>query len=154
MKYIRVDEAPEKLKDNEMVLFKPDFLEEVSSISQKRGSKGIATIRSIRDAFMTITDKYDNTINPYHLVFSNYDNLVYDGNEGFAKLIQKIIKDLGLPLLDKALEVKLLARDPKVDTIFYVSNDLEGSGAFIKLGFHMGDTPKTKKKPVKKEDVV
>ena len=140
MKYIRVDEAPEKLKDNEMVIVKPDFLEEVSSISQKRGSKGVATIRSIRDAFMVITDKYDNTINPYHLVFQRYNNLIYDGNEGFAKIIQKVIKDQGLPLIDKAVEFQLLKRNPKVDTVYYVSDDIEGSGAFIKLGFVMGES--------------
>jgi hypothetical protein len=154
MKYIRVDEAPEKLKDNEMDLIKPDFLEEVSSISQKRGSKGVATIRSIRDAFMVITGKYDESINPYRLVFNNYDNMVYDGNEGFAKLIQKIVKDLNLPLLDRAVETKLLARHPKIDTVYYVSDDLEGSGAFIKLGFHMGEVLKSQKKIVKTEDVV
>ena len=142
MKYIRVDEAPEKLKDNEMVLVKPDFLEEVTSISQKRGSKGIATARSIRDAFMTITNKYDQSINPYRLTFTKYDNLVYDGNPGFAKIIQRIIKEMDLPLLDKAVEFQLLKRKPKIDTVYYVSEDLEGSGAFIKLGFHMGDSKK------------
>jgi len=147
MKYIRVDEAPEKLKDNEMVIVKPNFLEEISSISTKRGVKGIATIRSIRDALMLITDKYDNTINPYHIILQKYDNLLYKGNEGFAELILRIVKEQNLPLVDKAVEFELLKRKPTVDTVYYVSDDIEGSGAFIRLGFTMGnskDAPKNK----------
>ncbi len=153
MKYIRVDEAPEKLKANEMVIVKPNFVEEIASVSKKRGVKGIASIRSIRDALMVITGKYDNTINPYHIILQRYENLLYKGDEGFAEIILRVIKDNDLPLLDKAVEFKILNRDPKVDTVFYVSDDLEGSKAFIALGFHMGESPKTKKK-VKKEDVV
>lgn len=150
MKYIRVDEAPEKIKDNELVIFKPNFLEEIASVSKKRGVKGIATIRSIRDALMVITDKYDNTINPYHIILQRYDNLLYDGNEGFAKLIQRIIKEEKLPLVDKAVEFKLLQRNAKVDTVYYVSDDIEGSGAFIRLGFIMenGSNLTSKKKNV------
>lgn len=150
MKYIRVDKAPEKLKANEMVVEKPNFLEEVSSISSKRGVKGIATIRSIRDALMLITDKYDNTINPYHIILQKYDNLLYDGNEGFAKLILRIIKENDLPLVDKAVEFKLLQRKPTQDTVYYVSDDIEGSGAFIRLGFTMGGD----KKALKNKNVV
>jgi len=146
MKYIRVDEAPEKLKDNEMVIVKPDFIEEIASVSQKRGVKGIATIRSIRDALMVITDKYDNTINPYHVILQRYDNLLYKGNEGFAEIIQRVIKDNNLPLIDKAVEFKLLNRKPTVDTIYYVSDDIEGSGAFIRLGFIMGGNKNAPKK--------
>lgn len=151
MKYIVVSEAPAKLKDNEMVIFKPDFVEEVASVSKKRGVKGVASINSIRDAFMTITDKYDSTINPYHLKFNRYENLMYEGDKGFAALIVRIIKDLDLPLVDKVVEHQLLKRKPKVDTVYYVSDDLEGSRAFIKLGFHMGES---KTFTSKKEDVV
>lgn len=151
MKYIVVREAPEKLKDNEMVLYKPNFVEEVASVSKKRGVKGVASINSIRDALLTITDKYDNTINPYHLKFNRYENLTYSGDKGFAELLVRIIKDLDLPLVDKAVEFQLLKRKPKIDTVFYVSDDLEGSKAFIKLGFHMGDS---KPYTSKKEDVV
>ena len=151
MKYIIVKEAPEKLKSNEMVIFKPDFVKDVASVSKKRGVKGIASINSIRDAFLTITDKYDNTINPYHLKFNRYENLTYDGDKGFAALLVRIIKDLNLPLVDKAVESELLKRKPNVDTVYYVSDDLEGSRAFIKLGFHMGDS---KSFTSKKEDVV
>ncbi len=153
MHYIRVDKAPEKLKDNEMVVEKPDFMEEVKATRKRRGVNKIVTITSLRDTLMVITDKYDNTINPYHLVLIRYNNLVYDGDIGFSKIIQRVIKDLDLSLVEKAIEFKLLKRNPKVDTIFYVSDDIDGSEAFVKLGFHMKEGKKIKT-TVKKEDVV
>lgn len=154
MEYIRVNEAPEKLKDNEMVIHKPDFQEEIEINRRKRGVDKVATIRNIRDTLMTITDKYDNTINPYHLKLQKYDNLVYDGDEGYGQIILKVISDNGLPLIDKAVEKALLDRKPSVDTVYYVSPDLEGSAAFISFGFNLKSGKKPTKGTSKKEDVV
>lgn len=154
MHYIRVDEAPEKLKTNEMVIHKPDFLEEIKAQKGKRGVNSTATIRNIRDTLMTITDKYDQTINPYHLKLQKFDNLMYDGDEGYAKIIGDVIRFNGLPLVDKAIEQQLKARSPMVDTVYYVSPDIEGSAAFISLGFSMKDGKKSTKKTAKTEDVV
>jgi len=148
MYYIRVDKAPEKLKNNEMVINKPDFLKEVSSTKGKRGVDKIATIRNIRDTLMVITAKYDETINPYHLKLQKYDNLLYKDDKGYAEIILRVIKDNNLNLLDKVIEKQLLARSPMVDTIYYVSPDIEGSTAFISLGFSMKNSKKSTKKPV------
>lgn len=150
MEYIRVDEAPEKLKNNEMVINKPDFLEEVKATRGKRGVKNIVTIRNLRDTFMVITDKYDNTINPYRLKLQKYDNLTYEGDKGYSDIVLKVIKDNNLNLLNKAVEQQLLKRDPKVDTVYYVSPDIEGSTAFISLGFSMKSGKKSLKKTNKK----
>lgn len=154
MYYIRVDEAPENLKTNEMVINKPDFMEEIKAQKGKRGVNSVATIRNIRETLMAITNNYDQTINPYHLKLQKYDNLIYEGDTGYAEIIGRIIRDNGLPLIDKAVEKQLKLRSPMVDTVYYVSPDIEGSAAFISLGFSMKEGKKTTKKPVKKEDVV
>lgn len=153
LEYFVVQEAPENLKTNEMVIVKPNFMEEVVATRPRRGIIPAATIRSIRDILMVITDKYDNTINPYHLKLQNYDNMLYTGDKGFSDLICKIIKDLDLPLVEKAVELKLKARKGIIDTVYYVSDDLDGAGAFLKLGFQMGDA-KNKKKTINKDNVV
>jgi hypothetical protein len=153
MQYIRVDKAPEKLKANETVIHKPNFLEEIKASKGRRGVDNVATVRSLRDALMAITDKYDNTINPYHLKYHRYDNLMYEGDEGFAAIILRIIADNDLPLIDKAIEFELLKRKPDVDTVYYVSDDLNGSTAFIKHGFHL-KTDKKGKSASKSENVV
>jgi len=149
MEYIRVDEAPETLKDNEMVVTKPEFLEEIAATRARRGIKSVVTIRNLRDTLMLITDKYDNTINPYRLNLQNYNNLVYDGDKEYSKIVLKVIKDNDLTLLDKAVEKQLLTRKPVVDTVYYVSDDLDGSTAFISLGFNMKVGKKASKKTVK-----
>lgn len=154
MEYIRVDEAPEGLKDTEMVIYKPDFLEEVKATRGRRGVKNVATIRNLRDTLMVLTDKYDKTINPYHIKLQKYDNLVYDGDLEYSDIILKVIRENGLNLIDKAIEKQLLDRNPRIKTVYYVSPDIEGSSAFISLGFSMGDAKKIPKKTFKKEDVV
>lgn len=154
MHYIRVDEAPEKLKDNEMVIEKPNFMEHITANKAKRGVNSVATIRNIRDTLMAITNEYDQSINPYHLKLQKYDNLVYEGDAGYSDIILRVIRDNNLPLIDRAVEKKLKERNPKIDTVYYVSPDIEGSAAFVSLGFSMKDAPKQTKKKVKKEDVV
>lgn len=154
MHYIRIDEAPEKLKDNEMVIEKPNFMDHIVANKAKRGVNSVATIRNIRDTLMAITSEYDQTINPYHLKLQKYDNLVYEGDAGYSEIILKVIRDNNLSLIDKAIEKELKRRNPKVDTVYYVSPDIEGSAAFIGLGFSMKEAPKETKKKVKKEDMV
>jgi len=149
MDYIRVDNAPEKLKKNEMVITKPNFMEEVTATKGKRGVNKLATIRNIRDVLMIITANYNEQINPYHLKLQKYDNLMYDTDEDYAKIIHNVIKDNNLNLIDKAIEKELLKRNPIVDTVYYVSPDIEGSTAFISLGFRMKMNEKSIKKTVK-----
>jgi hypothetical protein len=149
MEYVRVDEAPEKLKDNEFVVHKPNFQDEISASRGRRsGVKGVVTIRGLRDTFMVITDRYDNTVNPYRLNLQKFENLVFDGDAAFSAIILDVIRANDLDLVDKAVEQELLKRDPKVNKIFYVSPDLEGSGAFLRLGFNMKDEKKSPKKTV------
>lgn len=154
MFYIRVDSKPEKLSSNEMVIYKPDFLEEVKSTRQRRGVDSVASIRSIRDILGVLAEKYDNTLNPYSIKLQKYENLEYSGDKGFSDLILKVIKENNLPLINKALEMQIKARKPNVDTIYYVSDDLDGSSAFLSLGFHLKNEKQTKKNIVAKEDVV
>lgn len=154
MQYIRVDEAPEKVKANEMVLYKPNFAEEIAVNKGKRGVQKTATVRNLRDTLMTITGKYDDTINPYHIKLQKYDNLMYNTEEDYGNIIIRIIRDNNLNLLDKAVEAALLKRSAIVDTVYYVSPDIEGSTAFISLGFSMKEAKKSTKSAPKKEDVV
>ena len=134
-----------------MVIEKPDFMEEIQANRKKRGVNSTATIRNIRDTFMSITDKYDNTINPYHLKLQKFDNLVYEGDKGYSDIILKIIKDNDLPLVERVIEHELRNRKPTVDTVYYVSPDLEGAKAFLSFGFSMKGGKKSTKKS---EDVV
>ena len=59
----RVDIAPEKLEKNEMVIVKPNYQEEIDATRGRRGTGKRTTASSLRDLFMTITNKYDPEIN-------------------------------------------------------------------------------------------
>ena len=143
--YIRVDKAPETLKDNECVIAQPDFQEELDATRKRRGVSKLTTASNLRDIFMAITDKYDNTVNPYHLKLSKYEGREYNSDEELRQIIFKIMSDFDLSLLEKAVDFHIKNRPDNTDTIYYVSKDLLGSAAFIKNGINM----KTKEKKVK-----
>lgn len=138
----RVDKAPEKLKDNECVIVKPDFQEMISSTRKRRGVSGLTKASSLRDIFMAITDKYDKELNPYHLKLSKYEGRAYKTDEDLRAIVFKIINDFDLNLLEKAVEYEIKNRPSKTDTIYYVSSDLEGTSAFIKLGINQQQNKK------------
>ena len=154
MEYILVDEAPDNLKDNEMVLVKPNFIEQIDASKLRRGVKKLTTTNALRDALMLITDKYDNTINPYRINLSAYEGLAYENSQDLSKIIIKILNDSGIDLVTKAVDYYLKNRNLKVTTVYYVSNDLEGSAAFIANGFSLKNSGKAKKAAKNEEPVV
>lgn len=137
MKYIRVDEAPEKLKKNEMVISKPNFMEEVEKTKGRRGVDKLTTVNALRDTFMAITDKYDNTLNPYRMPLQKYRGRAFKDDKEYSDIILKIIDDNNYDLIDKAVDTLVKARSTDVDTIYYVSPDLEGTKALTQNGFSL-----------------
>ena len=142
----RIDKAPEKLKDNECVINKPDFQEFITQTRKRRGTSGLTTASNLRDIFMAITDKYDHTINPYQLKLSKYEGRAYDNDDGIRLVIFKIIADFDLNLLEKAVEFEIKNRPLETELIYYVSDDLAGTGAFIKNGINQSNAKKLKVK--------
>lgn len=136
----RVNTAPDKLENNEMLIHKPDFQQEIDATRGRRGVTKVATASSLRDLFMTLTNKYAPEINPYKLKFSKYEGISIGTDDELRDLIFKIIFDNDLPLIDKTIEYHIKNRNPAVNTIFYVSDDLSGLGAFIKMGFNQQES--------------
>lgn len=138
----RVDEAPENLKDNECVINKPDFQEMIEKTRKRRGVSGLTKATSLRDIFMAITDKYAPEINPYHLKLSKYEGRAFETDDDLRAIVFKIINDFDLNLLEKAVEYEIKNRPSKTDFIYYVSPDLEGTSAFIKMGINQQENKK------------
>jgi hypothetical protein len=137
MKYIRVDEAPQKLNKNEMVITKPNFMEEVEKTKGRRGVEKLTTVNALRDTFMAITDKYDNKLNPYKMPLQKYRGRAFQDDKEYSDIILKIIKDNDYDLIDKAVDTLVKQRSTDVDKIYYVSPDLEGTKALTQNGFSL-----------------
>jgi len=145
--YKLVKKTPDKLGSNEFVIERPNFMEEIESTRGKRGVTNLTTASYLRDVFMAITDKYDNTINPYRLVLSKYVGLAYETDKDISDIILKIIDDHRLPLIEKAVEQKIKTRPRGTELIYYVSDDSNGVSAFIKMGINaQSDKKKTEVK--------
>lgn len=152
MNYFLVDEAPETLEKNEMVIPKPDFKDQIQASKLRRGVKKLTTVNALRDALMLITDKYDNTINPYRLTLINYEGLPFETDDDLAGIVLQIIADNNLDLVPKAVDYYLKNRPKTVDTVYYVGDDdSEVASTFIANGFSAG---KKSKKITKKEETV
>lgn len=155
MKYFLVDEAPEQPEKNEMVIYKPTFIEQIAQSKLRRGVKNLTTVNALRDALMLITDKYDNTINPYRLTLNEYEGLPFENDEDLSGIILQIINDNNLPLVSKAIEHYIKNRPTTVDTIYFVSDDdSEVASVFIANGFSRGEDKKTKKITKQEESLV
>lgn len=135
MQYQLVDKAPKELKKNELVLFKPDFIEQIAKSKLRRGTKKLTTANALRDALMLITDIYDNTVNPYRINLSAYEGIAYETDQDLSVIIMKILDDQGVDLVTKALDKQLRERNSDITSIFYVSDDLTGAATFIANGF-------------------
>jgi hypothetical protein len=152
--YYAVPLAPKHIEENEMVIYKPTFLNEIQKTKVRRGVNKLTTASSLRDIFMAITDKYDNTINPYHLKLSKYEGISYDIDEDLVAVVYRIIKDNDLKLVEAAIDKQLKSRPHTVDTIYYVTPDMEGVSAFTQNGVTAGKSDEKGKKPKKSETVV
>ena len=154
MNYILVSTPPEKLASNEMVIEKPNFMEEVLATKAKRGINKITSITSIRDILSLLATKYDNELNPYRVNLVKYENLPYSTEEEFGSILLKVISENNLGLVEKAIEQKVKARKSNIDTVYYVSDDLVGTSVLIRYGFSMKDTKTSKKITSNKDSVV
>ena len=149
----RVNKAPENLKEGECVIVKPDFKEQIQATSKRRDKTGLITVSNLRDIFMAITDKYDNTVNPYNMKLSKYRGIPFGNDDELSKIVFKVISDHDLDLLDKALEHEIKNRPVNTEVIYYVSDDLVGNGAFIRNGINQADVDLKKTKTKSKEQV-
>lgn len=130
-KFTVVEKVPEKLKDTDFVLYKPNFLEEVkaSRLSNQSVSK-ITTVNHLRDILMIITGKYDESINPYHITLNKYEGINVPTSEDIADVIVRIDRDNNLKLLEKALNLNIKNRPIGTEMIYYVSPDTQGVEQF------------------------
>ena len=152
--YSVVPEAPKNLEAGDYVIYKPTFIDEIAKTRTKRGVNKLTTASSLREIFMLITDKYDKTVNPYHLKLNKYEGIAYDIDEDLVAVIYRVIRDNNLSLVEAAVEKLIKERPHGTYHVYYVTSDLEGVNAFIKNGLSPEKTEEKGKKPKKSENVV
>ena len=154
MEYQVVKQAPKTLEANELVINKPTFLEEIGKSKLRRGVSKLTTANALRDALMLITDKYDQSINPYRLNLNAYEGLAYETDEDLSNIIVKLLAANNVDLVTKAVDFEIKARNKGVNTVYYVSDDLTGTSAFLDNGFSLKGAKKDKNTAKNQELVV
>ena len=141
-KFKVVDKAPKELKDNELVIEQPDFVEEINtSKNQPRpiNGKHYTTLNHLRSIGGTIGELYDNDpntgFNPYSSIpFSHYVGIEF---ENAADLSTKVV----VPMFEKHypqiffryLDQKIKTRPKGTELIYFVGDEAKAE-AFIANG--------------------
>lgn len=121
-KFVVCKEAPETLRDGEMVIQEPDFLDaiELNKRRQPRGNlTGAAHLRFIVD---TIGAKYDEALSAYSVRVHNYEGLPYENDEDLSKIVRRLLKEQYPSIYAKYLDAAIKGRPKNTKVIYYVGN--------------------------------
>ena len=152
--FVRVDEAPENVDEvSELVIHETDFANEIEELNYRGGRSGQTAPSQLRAIIGKIAEKYDHTLNQYTINLKTYTGLPYESNNELALIIQRIFKEQNPDTIYKVMDKKLRDRSPAIDLIYYVSDSLDGTQAFMHNGINrvdLDDVKKPKKKVAKK----
>jgi len=129
-KFVVCKEAPEVLRDGEVVIEEPKFLDaiEFNKRREPRGKlTGAAHLRFIVD---TIGSKYDEALTAYSVRVHNYEGLPYENDEDLAKIVGKLLKEQHPAIYSKYLDSAIKKRPKNTKIIYYVGNFTDTSPFF------------------------
>ena len=144
-KYCRVDKAPEKINNKELVITLPDFKEEIARAHRAKGIQPFFTVNYLRAIFLEIGGSYDPEFNAY----SDFNASRHKGraisNNIYEDVFDIVAKERP-DLIEKAVETKVKARAADVELIYFVAPDLTYATVFTKNGIDSIQAPKKTKK--------
>lgn len=159
-KFVLVNEAPEKLNDNELVITEPNFLDEIKiAKNQPRpmaNGKHLTSLAHLRSIGGIIGELYDQEgFNPYSTIpYNHFVGIEYTNNEELSEVILKMFSKFYPKMLLKVLDKQIKSRPQGTELIYFVgSKNL--AEAFFANGINQldgGKTVSTAKKVTKNED--
>ena len=148
-KFVIVKEQPKKLKDGEIVITSPDFVNEIKSA--KRFSRGtgrnLTTLQHLKAIVANIAESYDpeglNFITA--IPYNKYEGVEFTDDKDLSeKVVVRMMQDNYPSIFTKCLDAQIKARPSNTSLIYFVGseNDIE---PFFKNGIDKV-TPKEAKK--------
>ena len=129
-KFVVCKEPPASLREGEMVIKEPKFLDEIK-LNKRREPRGNLTGAShLRFIVDSIGAKYDESLGAYSVRVHNYEGIPYSNDEDLAEVVAKLLKEQYPAIYTKYLDscIKSRPRDTKV--IYYVGNFTDTSPFF------------------------
>jgi len=135
-KFMIVDKAPENLKEDEMVVKSPNFLDEIKRSNAKASGKRMTSLHHMRQILMLIGNKYDpnGTFNSYTSIpLTKFEGLAFDTDEDLNQIIIRMLNKHYPVMLDLVVESQIKSRRPNVKLIYFEGNS-DNAGPFFKHG--------------------
>lgn len=137
MKFVCVKEAPVELRKHEYTINMPDFMEEVKSNNNHKGSTNTTRNKHLRSLVSAIGFSYGpETFNPYHVNISRYEGLAFDNNEDLSKILIRLF-DKEYPAIFDSYIAKMIKERPAETKVIYFTGDFLKSRAFTEAGFEL-----------------
>jgi len=132
-KFVVVDQAPETLEKGELVIKRPDFMEQIVANQKKAPRNNLTAVNHLREIIQSVSTKYDSELNAMRVKLVNYVGVPFKNNEELSAILVKIFKNEYPQVFDKVLDYQLQNRPANVKLIYYVG-DFKGTTPFFKAG--------------------
>ena len=137
MKFVCVKEAPEELRKHEYTINMPDFLEEVSSNNNHKGSTNTTRNKHLRSLVSAVGYAYGSeTFNPYYIKIAPYEGLAFKNDKDLSKILVKLFDKEYPAIFDNYIAKKIKER-PTETKVIYFTGDFMQSRAFTEAGFEL-----------------
>lgn len=124
-KFVIVKEAPKDLKKGELVIEKPNFMEEISLNRAKAPRNGLTGVYHIRAIAGSIAQNYDpSEMTEYSVKAQSYEGRPFSSDEELNDIIVEMIAASRPQIFTKYLDKKIKNRPAKTDLLYVVKADI------------------------------
>ena len=137
MKFVCVKEAPAELRKHEYAIDMPNFMEEVVSNNNHKGTTNVTRNKHLRSLVSAVGFTYGpETFNPYHVKIHPYEGLTFKSNEDLSKILVRLFENEYPAIFDSYIAKKIKER-PTETKVIYFTGDFLKSRAFTEAGFEL-----------------
>lgn len=130
-----VKSAPDKLKESEIVINYPNFLEEVKECQNQIGRDKLTSVNNLRNVVSLVGLRYDEFFNPLLDVnLSKFQDRAFESLEDFSAIVVKVFEAQYPKMIDKVIESEIKKRGSGVDKVYYVGPESK-LDLFVGFGF-------------------
>lgn len=107
-----------------LIIFEPDFLDEIKSCERFKGSFSKTTVNYLRSIASEFGIKYDKNFNPYrNIVPSDFQGILFKTNEDVSKIVRQMFLSNYPQIFRSYLESKIRNRPFNCQRIIVVGFD-------------------------------
>src|ERR1700693_2137705 len=120
VKFVTVKVAPTDLKNGEIVIRRPDFLDEIAANSAKAPKRGVTGANHLRQIVDTIGIKYDpENTNSWSIRPHLYQGVPYTTNEDLSKIVVAMLETEHPAIFKKYVEYQINHLPPATELIYF-----------------------------------